>query len=169
MIYKKNFFSKKELIFASYGKLFNNKNPKLSSGKMLLIDKIVKITKDGGEYNKGYVEANLYINPKIWFFSYHFINDPIMPGCLGLDSMFQLVGFYLGWLGFKGKGRALGVQNVKFISEVLPISKKLTYYINLKRIINKNYIIIGIATGTAIIDNKLLYKATNLKVGLIKY
>ncbi|QJC29040.1 bifunctional 3-hydroxydecanoyl-ACP dehydratase/trans-2-decenoyl-ACP isomerase [Enterobacteriaceae endosymbiont of Plateumaris rustica] len=166
MVYRKNFFSKKELIIASHGKLFNNENPKLSSSKMLLIDQIVKITKYGGTHNKGYIEANLYINPNIWFFSYHFINDPIMPGCLGLDSMFQLVGFYLGWLGCKGKGRALGVKNVKFIREILPTSKKLTYCINFKRIININYII-GIANGIALSNNKLVYKANNLKVGLL--
>ncbi|QJC28596.1 bifunctional 3-hydroxydecanoyl-ACP dehydratase/trans-2-decenoyl-ACP isomerase [Enterobacteriaceae endosymbiont of Plateumaris consimilis] len=166
MMCKKNFFSKKELIIASYGKLFKYTNPKLSSNKMLLIDKIVKITKYGGKYNKGYIEANLYINPKIWFFSYHFIGDPIMPGCLGLDTMFQLIGFYLGWIGGNGKGRALGVKNVTFIGEILPTSRKVTYFIHLKRVININYLI-GIANGVVSVDNKLVYKANNLKVGLL--
>ncbi|MCV2526144.1 MAG: bifunctional 3-hydroxydecanoyl-ACP dehydratase/trans-2-decenoyl-ACP isomerase [Candidatus Lightella neohaematopini] len=165
MLGEQNFFSKKDLIASGYGKLFGIDGPKLPSLNMLMIDRITNITKNYGNYKNGFIEAELDINPNMWFFSCHFINDPVMPGCLGLDAMWQLVGFYLGWLGGKGKGRALGVKEVKFFGQVLPTSKKIIYHVHLRRIIS-NKSIVGIADGELLCDNKLIYTANNLKVGL---
>ncbi|CUR53504.1 3-hydroxydecanoyl-[acyl-carrier-protein] dehydratase [Serratia symbiotica] len=167
MIDKCCFYTKKDLEASSQKKLFGISGPPLPSGKMLMLDRIIKITENGGKYNKGYIEAELDINPKLWFFKYHFIDDPVMPGCLGLDAMWQLVGFYLGWLGGKGKGRALGVGEVKFIGQILPTVKKITYHIHFKRIIIRK-LIIGLADGIVFIDSKIIYIANNLRVGLFK-
>ncbi|MGO3684023.1 MAG: bifunctional 3-hydroxydecanoyl-ACP dehydratase/trans-2-decenoyl-ACP isomerase, partial [Proteus vulgaris] len=122
---------------------------------------------DGGTHNKGFIEAEFDIKPDLWFFDCHFVNDPVMPGCLGLDAMWQLVGFYLGWLGGEGKGRALGVGEVKFTGQILPTAKKVTYKIDFKRVINRK-LIMGIADGEVYVDGKLIYEAKDLKVGLFK-
>ena len=131
------------------------------------MDRIIKMTEDGGSHNKGFIEAEFDIKPDLWFFDCHFVNDPVMPGCLGLDAMWQLVGFYLGWLGSEGKGRALGVGEVKFTGQILPTAKKVTYKIDFKRVINRK-LIMGIADGEVYVDGKLIYEAKDLKVGLFK-
>ncbi|SUC19018.1 3-hydroxydecanoyl-(acyl carrier protein) dehydratase [Proteus mirabilis] len=132
-----------------------------------MMDRIIKMTEDGGSHNKGFIEAEFDIKPDLWFFDCHFVNDPVMPGCLGLDAMWQLVGFYLGWLGGEGKGRALGVGEVKFTGQILPTAKKVTYKIDFKRVINRK-LIMGIADGEVYVDGKLIYEAKDLKVGLFK-
>lgn len=124
MVDKRESYTKEDLEASGRGELFGAGGPPLPSGNMLMMDRVVKMTEDGGNYNKGYVEAELDINPDLWFFGCHFVGDPVMPGCLGLDAMWQLVGFYLGWLGGEGKGRALGVGEVKFTGQVLPTAKK---------------------------------------------
>ncbi len=127
---------------------------------MLMMDRVVKMTETGGNFDKGYVEAELDINPDLWFFGCHFIGDPVMPGCLGLDAMWQLVGFYLGWLGGEGKGRALGVGEVKVTGQVLPTAKKVTYRIHFKRIVNRR-LIMGLADGEVLVDGRLIYTAND--------
>jgi 3-hydroxyacyl-[acyl-carrier protein] dehydratase/trans-2-decenoyl-[acyl-carrier protein] isomerase len=134
---------------------------------MLMFDRITNITKDGGENNKGLVLAELDIKPDLWFFDCHFVNDPVMPGCLGLDAMWQLLGFHLGWLGLEGRGRALSVGNVKFSGMVLPSVKKLEYRINLKRVLTSK-LILGIGNGSLFADGQEIYKAEDLRVGLFK-
>lgn len=160
-------YTKEDLLASSKGKLFEKNGPTLPAPNMLMIDRVIKMTKKGGNYNKGFIEAELDIQSDMWFFNCHFINDPVMPGCLGLDAMWQLVGFYLGWLGGIGKGRALGVGEVKFTGQVLPTSKKITYLIHFRRIINRT-LIMGMADGEVLCDEKMIYTATNLKVGLFK-
>ncbi|MDX7987702.1 bifunctional 3-hydroxydecanoyl-ACP dehydratase/trans-2-decenoyl-ACP isomerase [Xenorhabdus sp. 12] len=160
-------YTKEELQASGQGKLFGENGPPLPSGNMLMMDRIIKMTEAGGAYDKGYVEAEFDINPELWFFDCHFVNDPVMPGCLGLDAMWQLVGFFLGWLGGEGKGRALGVGEVKFTGQILPTAKKVTYRINFKRVINRK-LIMGLADGEVLVDGKLIYAATDLKVGLFK-
>ncbi|OTA14964.1 beta-hydroxydecanoyl-ACP dehydratase [Xenorhabdus vietnamensis] len=167
MFKKQESYTKEELQASGQGKLFGENGPPLPSGNMLMMDRITKMTETGGIYNKGYVEAEFDINPELWFFDCHFVNDPVMPGCLGLDAMWQLVGFFLGWLGGEGKGRALGVGEVKFTGQILPTAKKVTYRINFKRVINRK-LIMGLADGEVLVDGKLIYTATDLKVGLFK-
>jgi len=133
-----------------------------------MFDRITKINNDGGIYGKGLLEAELDIKPNLWFFDCHFKNDPVMPGCLGLDAMWQLVGFFLGWEGNPGKGRALGVGEVKFTGEVLETVKIAKYIINIKRILKKDETSVGLADGVLLADNKEIYKAKSLKVGLFK-
>ena len=162
---KKNSYSHEELINCGKGKLFGPGNAKLPLPPMLMFDRITKINEHGGIFSKGEVIAELDINPNLWFFECHFKNDPVMPGCLGLDAMWQLVGFYLGWLGQPGKGRALGVGEVKFTGQVLPTIKKITYQINLKRLILRK-LILGVADGVLKADNKIIYEAKDMKVGL---
>lgn len=149
-----------------YG-LFGEGNAKLPLPPMLMLDRIISINDDGGEYGKGFIHAELDINPNLWFFDCHFKGDPVMPGCLGLDAMWQLVGFYLGWSGSPGRGRALGVGEVKFSGQVTQDVKKVTYKINLKRIIRRS-LILGIADGTVSADDEIIYKAKDLRVGLFK-
>ncbi|AIN47330.1 bifunctional 3-hydroxydecanoyl-ACP dehydratase/trans-2-decenoyl-ACP isomerase [Candidatus Palibaumannia cicadellinicola] len=167
MIDKREFYSKTDLIASSRGELFGKGGPQLPAYNMLMMDEVVKITEYGGNYNKGFMEAELDIKPDMWFFSCHFIGDPVMPGCLGLDAMWQLVGFYLGWLGGEGKGRALGVGEVKFTGQILPSAKKVTYRIHFRRIIHRQ-LVMGMADGEVICDGKMIYTATDLKVGLFK-
>ena len=135
---------------------------------MLMFDRITNIQIDKGRYNKGLINAELDIKEKMWFFDCHFKEDPVMPGCLGLDAMWQLVGFYLGWIGEPGKGRALGVNSVKFTGEVLKNVKIASYQIDMKRILKKKGTVVGLADGTLLADNKPIYEAENLKVGLFK-
>ena len=132
---------------------------------MLMFDRITKITENGGAHGKGEIEAELDVNPNLWFFKCHFKDDPVMPGCLGLDAMWQMVGFFLGWIGGLGKGRALGVGEVKFTGMVLPTAKKVSYYIDLKRVIMRR-LVLGIADGIMKVDGKVIYEAKDLKVGL---
>jgi 3-hydroxyacyl-[acyl-carrier protein] dehydratase/trans-2-decenoyl-[acyl-carrier protein] isomerase len=130
-----------------------------------MFDRITSITNDGGAYGKGHVTAELDIHPDLWFFQCHFNNDPVMPGCLGLDAMWQLVGFYLGWIGGPGRGRALGVGEVKFTGQVTPSVKQVVYRIDLKRVINRK-LVMGIGDGILEADGKPIYEARDLRVGL---
>ena len=165
---KKNNFSYKELIDCGKGNLFGEGNAKLPLPPMLMFDRITKINQNEGEFKKGVIQAELDIKNDLWFFDCHFAGDPVMPGCLGLDAMWQLVGFFLGWTGELGKGRALGVNNVKFTGEVLKKVKMATYEINIKRILKKEGTSVGLANGTLSVDGKIIYTAENLKVGLFQ-
>ena len=162
---KKNSFGYEELIECANGKLFGPGNAKLPCPPMLMFDRITNIQESKGAYKKGIIQAELDIKDKMWFFDCHFKEDPVMPGCLGLDAMWQLVGFYLGWLGQPGNGRALGVGEVKFTGQVLQTVKKVTYHISLKRLILRK-LILGVADGILKADNKLIYEAKDMKVGL---
>ena len=158
-------YSYADLLTCSKGELFGPGNAQLPAPNMLMIDRIALISETGGSYNKGQIQAELDIKPDLWFFECHFKNDPVMPGCLGLDAMWQMVGFYLGWLGHPGRGRALGVGEVKFTGQVLPKGKLVTYQIDIKRIIARG-LVMGIADATMSIDGRDIYSAKNLRVGL---
>ena len=165
---KKNSYSYDELINCGNGALFGPGNAKLPLPPMLMFDRITEINDDGGNFNKGSLTAELDIKKDLWFFDCHFKEDPVMPGCLGLDAMWQLVGFYLGWLGNPGRGRALGVNTVKFTGEVLKNVKKAVYEINMKRVLIKEGTCVGLANGILLADGKKIYSTENLKVGLFK-
>ncbi len=165
---QKNNYSYNELIDCGEGKLFGEGNAKLPLPPMLMFDRITEINQNEGDFKKGYIKAELDIKDDLWFFDCHFKADPVMPGCLGLDAMWQLVGFYLGWTGEPGKGRALGVNAVKFTGEVLKKVNMATYEINIKRILKKEGTSVGLANGTLSADGKVIYTAENLKVGLFK-
>ena len=165
---KKNSFKYEELIECANGNLFGPGNAKLQSPPMLMFDRITNIEEKSGIFKKGIVQAELDIKDKMWFFDCHFKEDPVMPGCLGLDAMWQLVGFFLGWIGEPGKGRALGVNNVKFTGEVLKNVKIARYQVDIKRILKKKGTVVGLADGILYADNKAIYEAENLKVGLFK-
>ena len=160
-------FNKNDLLACSRGELFCFFNSQLPAPNMLMFDRITDIQNEGGEHGLGYVKAELDITKDLWFFSCHFPGDPVMPGCLGLDAMWQLVGFFLGWRGGPGKGRALGVGKVKFKGEVLDTAKIVTYEINLKKIIERGSLIMGVADGKVYCDNQHIYTAEDLQVGLI--
>ena len=165
----KDHYTKDELIACSNGELFTKDGDgKLPSDEMLMFDEINIIDNHSGTYGKGKIQATLNIDPDLWFFRCHFKEDPVMPGCLGLDAMWQLVGFYLGWLGNPGKGRALGVGTVKFTGEVLKSVKKAKYIIDMKKIMSPNGTTVGLANGCLLADEKKIYSADNLKVGLFK-
>ena len=163
---KKNSYKYEELIDCANGKMFGPKNAKLPSPPMLMFNRITNINDDSGKFKKGIVEAELDIKQNLWFFDCHFKDDPVMPGCLGLDAMWQLVGFYLGWTGEPGKGRALGVNSVKFTGEVLKNITIAKYKVSIKRILKKKGAVVGLADGLVLADNKAIYEAENLKVGL---
>ncbi len=162
---KKNSFSYEELLSCGRGEMFGPGNAQLPLPPMLMVDRIVAINEDGGAYGQGQIIAELDIKPDLWFFGCHFEGDPVMPGCLGLDAMWQLVGFYLGWKGGLGRGRALGAGEVKFSGQVLPTGKKITYYIDLKRVIMRK-LVMGIADARMELDGREIYVANDLRVGL---
>lgn len=162
---RKSSFDLQGLLACARGELFGPGNPQLPLPPMLMIDRILKISDTGGSANKGEIEAEFDIDPNLWFFKCHFIGDPVMPGCLGLDAMWQMVGFFLGWLGGLGRGRALGVGEVKFTGMVLPTAKKISYYIDFKRVIMRR-LVLGIADGIMKVDGKVIYEAKDLRVGL---
>lgn len=164
---KKNHYNLQELLRCARGEMFGEGNAQLPSHPMLMVDRIISISEDGGKYNKGLIVAELDIKPGLWFFDCHFNNDPVMPGCLGLDAMWQLVGFFLGWLGAEGRGRALGAGEVKFSGQVTPDNKKITYQIHMKRVILRK-LIMGVADATMEVDGKVIYTANDLRVGLFK-
>ena len=165
---KKSSYNFEELIECGNGKLFGPGNAKLPLPPMLMFDRISEISENKGSFKKGLIKAELDIKDNLWFFECHFKDDSVMPGCLGLDAMWQLVGFYLGWLGNPGKGRALGVNTVKFTGEVLKNIKIASYEIDMKRILIKEGATVGLANGTLKADGKKIYSAENLKVGLFK-
>ena len=165
---QKNSFNYDELIACSKGDLFGEGNAKLPLPPMLMFDRITEIKKDVGKFKKGFIKAELDIKDNLWFFDCHFKNDPVMPGCLGLDAMWQLVGFYLGWIGNPGKGRALGVGAVKFTGEVLQNVKLVRYEIDMKKIMSPGGTTVGLANGLVFADDKKIYSAESLKVGLFK-
>jgi 3-hydroxyacyl-[acyl-carrier protein] dehydratase/trans-2-decenoyl-[acyl-carrier protein] isomerase len=158
-------FDLQALMACARGEMFGPGNAKLPLPPMLMFDRIAHICDVGGLFGKGELRAELDIKSDLWFFKCHFKDDPVMPGCLGLDAMWQLVGFFLGWLGGLGKGRALGVGEVKFIGEVLPSAKVVSYAIDLKRIVMRKFTI-GIADGVMKVDGKPIYEAKDLRVGL---
>jgi 3-hydroxyacyl-[acyl-carrier protein] dehydratase/trans-2-decenoyl-[acyl-carrier protein] isomerase len=158
-------YEKQELVACGTGDLFGPGNAQLPLDNMLMMDRIVHISSEGGEYGKGEIIAELDIDPELWFFDCHFRNDPVMPGCLGLDAMWQLVGFFLGWRGNPGRGRALGAGEIKFTGQVLPSASKVIYHINMKRVIERK-LVMGIADGALSVDGKEIYTAKGLRVGL---
>ena len=161
----KESYTKEDLISCGRGEMFGKGNAQLPLPPMLMFDRIVSIKDKGGKYNHGEIIAELDLTDDLWFFKCHFEGDPVMPGCLGLDAMWQLLGFYLGWRGGLGKGRALGAGEVKFSGQVLPSSKKITYIIDLKRVIMRK-LVMGIADASMKVDGRLIYQANDLKVGL---
>ena len=164
---KKSNYTLEELLSCTRGEMFGQGNAQLPSHPMLMVDRITSITADGGEFGKGQITAELDIKPDLWFFSCHFKNDPVMPGCLGLDALWQLIGFFLGWMGAPGRGRALGAGEVKFSGQVTPANHKITYHIHMKRIINRQ-LVMGVANATMDIDGREIYTAKDLRVGLFQ-
>ena len=158
-------FTREQLLASARGELFPNSTARLPSDPMLMFDRIVDISDNGGSHGKGFVRAELDIHPDLWFFQCHFIGDPVMPGCLGLDAMWQLVGFYLTWLGAPGRGRALGCGEVKFSGQVLPTAKTVTYEIDVTRVINRK-LVMAQADARTLVDGQEIYVAKDLRVGL---
>lgn len=158
-------FTREDLLACAEGDMFGPGNSQLPAPNMLMMDRIVTISDEGGEYGKGFIHAELDIHPDLWFFDCHFKGDPVMPGCLGLDAMWQLTGFFLAWAGGPGRGRALGVGEVKFTGQILPTAKKVSYFIDMKRVI-KRKLFMGMADGRVEVDGKTIYTAKDLKVGL---
>ncbi|MBT2969770.1 MAG: 3-hydroxyacyl-[acyl-carrier-protein] dehydratase FabA [gamma proteobacterium symbiont of Ctena orbiculata] len=162
---RQNAYNRDQLLSCGHGEMFGPGNAQLPTPNMLMMDRIVKISDDGGEFNKGEILAELDINPDLWFFDCHFPGDPVMPGCLGLDAMWQIVGFFLAWIGNPGHGRALGVGEVKFTGQVLPSAKQVSYHINIKRVIARK-LVLGVADGVMKVDGREIYTAKDLRVGL---
>ena len=162
---KQNAFTREDLLRCSRGELFGPGNAQLPAPNMLMVDRITLISEEGGKYGKGELVAELDIKKDMFFWKCHFEGDPVMPGCLGLDALWQMVGFFLGWMGGIGRGRALGVGEVKFTGMVLPTAKKITYIVNFKRVIMRK-LVLGIADGIMKVDGKVVYEAKGLKVGL---
>jgi 3-hydroxyacyl-[acyl-carrier protein] dehydratase / trans-2-decenoyl-[acyl-carrier protein] isomerase len=154
-----------ELIQCGHGNLFGSGNAKLPLPPMLMFDRITDVQLEGGAHGKGYIKAELDVKPDLWFFKCHFEGDPVMPGCLGLDALWQLLGFYLGWTGAPGSGRALGLGELKFSGQVLPETKLVEYIVDIKRLINRK-LVLGIGDGKVVADGKIIYEAVDLRVGL---
>ncbi|MEJ2644106.1 MAG: 3-hydroxyacyl-[acyl-carrier-protein] dehydratase FabA [Gammaproteobacteria bacterium] len=162
---RQNSYSYEELIKCGRGDLFGPGNAQLPLPPMLMFDRITHIAEDGGTHGKGQMVAELDLRPDLWFFECHFEGDPVMPGCLGLDALWQMVGFYLGWIGGPGRGRALGSGEVKFSGQVTPANSKLVYRVDLKRVIQRR-LYMGIADGAVEVDGRSIYAAKDLRVGL---
>ena len=161
----KSSFDRDDLLACARGEMFGPGNAQLPAPPMLMFDRITHVTSEGGAYGKGQIIAELDIRPDLWFFACHFLGDPVMPGCLGLDAMWQLVGFFLGWSGAPGRGRALGVGEVKFTGQVTPNIERVVYRIDFKRVIIRK-LVMGVADGVLEADGKPIYEARDLKVGL---
>jgi 3-hydroxyacyl-[acyl-carrier protein] dehydratase/trans-2-decenoyl-[acyl-carrier protein] isomerase len=158
-------FTREELLACGRGEMFGPGNAQLPTPNMLMMDRINEITDQGGAHGKGNIVAELDIDPQLWFFGCHFPGDPVMPGCLGLDAMWQLVGFFLAWVGNPGHGRALGVGEVKFTGQVLPSARRVTYRIDMKRVISRK-LVLGVGDGKMEVDGRVIYSAKDLRVGL---
>lgn len=165
MTEKQHQFDKADLLRCARGELFGENNARLPLPNMLMFDRITHISDQGGSHNKGEIIAELDIHPDLWFFQCHFETDPVMPGCLGMDALWQMLGFYLGWLGHPGRGRALGASEMKFTGQILPTAKKVIYRVDIKRLITRS-LILGIGDGTVSVDGRDIYHAHNLRVGL---
>lgn len=162
---RKNSYTLAELIECGHGRLFGPGNARLPLPPMLMFDRIIKIDDKGGAYGKGQIIAEMDVKPDLWFFNCHFESDPVMPGCLGLDAMWQLVGFFLGWMGLPGKGRAISTGAIKLKGEVVPTVKRLTWYIDIKKLISRK-MGLGIADGVMKADDEIVYEAQDLRVGV---
>ena len=158
-------FNKQDLLKCARGALFGQGNAQLPEPPMLMMDRILEISDDRGTHGKGHVVAELDINPDLWFFKCHFPGDPVMPGCLGLDALWQLTGFNLGWRGMPGRGRALGVGEVKFVDMVTPTVKMITYHVDFTRVIDRK-LKLGMSNGRLLADGKEIYTTADMKVGL---
>ena len=158
-------FDRDALLACARGELFGPGNAKLPAPPMLMFDRITHISEEGGAYGKGRIEAELDVTPDLWFFDCHFIGDPVMPGCLGLDAMWQLTGFFLTWIGAPGRGRALGSGEVKFTGQVLPTAKRVSYEIDISRVVNRK-LVLAVADGRMLVDGREIYTARDLRVGL---
>ena len=167
MTERRSSFAYEDLLACGRGELFGPGNAQLPLPPMLMFDRITEISETGGEFGKGMVRAELDVKPDLWFFQCHFKGDPVMPGCLGLDAMWQMVGFFLGWLGAPGRGRAIAPGEIKFSDQVLPTVKKVVYGVDFKRVM-RSKLVLGIADGWLAADGKVIYKASDLKVGLFK-
>jgi 3-hydroxyacyl-[acyl-carrier protein] dehydratase / trans-2-decenoyl-[acyl-carrier protein] isomerase len=163
---RRSSFEYEDLLACGRGELFTE-GPQLPLPPMLMFDRIAEIDDKGGEHGKGLARAELEVKPDLWFFPCHFKGDPVMPGCLGIDALWQLLGFFLGWLGAEGKGRALGLGELKFSGQVLPTMKKVVYGVDFKRVM-RSKLVLGIADGWLSADGNVIYRAFDLKVGLFK-
>ncbi len=163
---RRNRFEYEDLLACGRGEMFSG-GPQLPLPPMLMFDRISEISETGGPHGKGFIRAELDVKPDLWFFPCHFKGDPVMPGCLGLDALWQMLGFFLGWLGSSGKGRALGMGEVKFTGQVMPTMKQVIYGVDLKRVM-RSKLVLGIADGWVEADGVRIYQASDLKVGLFK-
>lgn len=162
---RKNSFSRDDLLACGHGEMFGPGNARLPLPNMLMMDRIINITDEGGAFGKGEIVAEFDIHPDLWFFGCHFESDPVMPGCLGVDAMWQLLGFWLAWRGNPGRGRALGSGEIKFFGQVLPTHKKVTYHIQIKRVVERK-LVVGIADAKMYVDGREIYSAQDLRCGL---
>ena len=167
MTERRSSFEYEDLLACGRGELFGAGNAQLPLPPMLMFDRISEISESGGEYGKGFIRAELELKPELWFFGCHFKGDPVMPGCLGLDALWQMVGFFLGWLGSPGRGRALGLGELKFAGQVLPSMRKIVYNVDFKRVM-RSKLVLGIADGWLSADGEIIYRASDLKVALIR-
>lgn len=165
MAEQKSSYELEDLLKCARGELFGKGNAQLPAPPMLMFDRITNISEQDGEYGKGFLRAELDVHPDLWFFACHFIGDPVMPGCLGLDALWQMTGFYLGWLGAPGRGRAISVGEIKFTGMITPETKKVEYGVDFKRVI-RGRLVLGVADGWVKADGEVIYKASDLKVGL---
>ncbi len=162
---RKNSFSRDDLLACGHGEMFGPGNARLPLPNMLMMDRVINITDEGGEFGKGEIIAEFDIRPDLWFFGCHFEGDPVMPGCLGVDAMWQLLGFWLAWRGNPGRGRALGSGEIKFFGQVLPTHKKVTYHLQIKRVVERK-LVVGIADAKMYVDGREIYSAQDLRCGL---